>query len=122
MATYIGYSSRQFEKTGSFALTDEELVKEDLLNHIFTRRGEVPMREGYGTIIPDSVFEPLDEELVDDIVEDVEQVINDDPRVRLLGLQTEPDYDNNRLNISISLRYIELNMSDIFNLRIEFEG
>ena len=62
---YRGYSSFEFEATGSFKINDVELIKLDLLNHIFTRRGERVMMPRFGTIIPDLVFEPLDDETIE---------------------------------------------------------
>ena len=62
---YKGYSSFEFQARDTFLLTDVELVKLDLLNHIFTRRGERVKMAQFGTRIPDLAFEPLDQETLD---------------------------------------------------------
>jgi len=119
---YKGYSSFEYEKNKTFSLTDLELVKMDLLNHIFTRRGERVMMPTFGTRIPDLAFEPLDEITIGILREDLETVINFDPRVELLQLEIVPDEDRNTVVASARLLYIELNLIDNLNLNIIFEG
>lgn len=119
---YRGYSSFEYQKTKSFSLTDLELVKMDLLQHIYTRRGERVMMPSFGTRIPDLPFESLDETTLGIIREDLSQVFSFDPRVNLLSLEIIPDYDNNTVIASARLLYVELNMIDNLNLNIIFEG
>lgn len=118
---YRGYSSFEYEESGTFKVTDIELVKLDLLNHIFTRRGERVRMPTFGTIIPDIVFEPLDEETLDILESELNLVFDYDPRVELLALQVEPSYDINTVNVQARLRYIELDVTDLMNFNIEFE-
>ena len=119
---YRGFSSFEFQARKSFKLRDIELVKMDLLNHIFTKRGERVMMPSFGTIIPEVVFEPLTPELVDTVTEEVVRVINYDPRVELLSIQSDPDFDRSSINIAAETLYIELNLVDNFELNIEFEA
>ena len=119
---YRGYSSFEFESTGSFKINDIELIKLDLLNHIFTRRGERVMMPRFGTIIPDLVFEPLDDETTEQVDSELRQVFDYDPRVELLQLDTVPDYDNNAVTASARIRCVELDTTELMNLNIEFEG
>lgn len=118
---YRGYSSHEFEATGSFKINDVELIKLDLLNHIFTRRGERVMMPLFGTIIPDLVFEPLDEETTDQIESELRGVIDYDPRVELLELTVTPNVDGNAVTAAIRIRCIELDVVELMNLNIEFE-
>jgi len=119
---YRGYSSFEFQQTGSFGISDVELVKFDLLNHIFTRRGERVMLPDFGTQIPDLTFEPLDEETVDTLQDELEAVFDYDPRVTLLKLELVPLYDQNTITVNAILRYEEFNIVDSFDLNIEFES
>ena len=96
MALYKGYSSFEFQKNKSFKLTDVDLVKLDLLNHIFTRKGERVMMPDFGTIIPDLVFDPLDSETLTTIEDELRSVFDYDPRVSLVQLTLEPLYDENK--------------------------
>lgn len=119
---YKGYSSFEYQANKTFALRDIELVKMDLLNHIFTKRGERVMMPGFGTQIPEMVFEPLDDITIDIVTEEVLYVVNYDPRVTLVDYNVNPDYDNQTLSVNCLLRYVELDTVDEFNLNIEFEG
>ncbi len=119
---YRGFSTFQYQKDKSFKLTDIELVKMDLLNHIFTRRGERVMMPAFGTSIPDLVFEPLDETTISDVEDELEIVFDYDPRVELINMTIRPEYDRNSLTVDVQLRYIEFEIVDSFNLNIQFEG
>ena len=118
---YKGFSSFEFERTKSFKLNDVELVKMDLLNHIFTRRGERVMMPSFGTLIPDMIFEPLDDSTLSTIEDELRGVFNYDPRVELLALIITPNYDQNTIVASARLLYIELDMIDNLELNIQFE-
>ena len=119
---YRGYSSYEYQAKKTFSIADVDLVKLDLLNHIFTRRGERVMMPTFGTRIPDLAFEPLDGATLAILEEDLRAVIEFDPRVKLLDLVIHPDYDTNSVTASMRLLYIELNMSDILDINITFEG
>ena len=119
---YRGYSSHEFDRTKSFKLDDFELVKMDLLNHIFTRRGERVMMPDWGTQIPDLVFEPLDNEMLDTLHDELAFVFDYDPRVETLQLVVTPDFDNSSVFVTARLFYVEFKVDDTLELRIEFEG
>ena len=84
-ALYKGYSSFEFERVKQFSLTDVELVKLDILNHIFTRRGSRVMMPTFGTVIPDLVFEPLDAETTEILEDELRSVFDFDPRVEIVS-------------------------------------
>jgi phage baseplate assembly protein W len=119
---YRGYSSYEYQKTKSFKITDIELVKLDLLNHIFTRRGERVMMPLFGTRIPDLAFEPLDDVTILILQEDLRQVVAFDPRVSLVELQLIPKEDENSILARLRLNYIELNLVDNLDINITFES
>ena len=87
---FSGYSTinRKISKTNIY---DKELIKQDLLNHIFTRRGERVMNPSFGTSIHDLLFEPFDESIKDRIVSEIRDIINSDPRVQLIGIETREE-------------------------------
>ena len=118
---YKGFSTFEFERNKSFKLNDIELVKLDLLNHIFTRRGERVMMPSFGTMIPDMIFEPLDGSTLSTIEDELRSVFNYDPRVELLNLLITPNYDQNSIVASATLLYVELDMVDNLELNIQFE-
>ena len=117
---YKGYSSFEFQRAKTFKIRDVELVKLDLLNHIFTKRGERVMMPNFGTTIPEMTFEPLDTETVNSVVEQVRFVLDYDPRVEILEVDVRPDYERNSLYVGARVLYVELNIVDDFELNIEF--
>lgn len=119
---YKGFSSFEFQRRKTFKLRDLELVKMDLLNHIFTSKGERIMMPNFGTSIPEMTFEPLDSETVSLIKEELVRVINYDPRVDLVNIDTVPNYDTSSISVSIQLFYLELDLYDNMELNIEFTG
>ena len=119
---YRGYSSFEYQAKKTFSIIDIELVKLDLLNHIFTRRGDRVMMPTFGTRIPDLIFEPLDGITLDVLEEDLRAVFAFDPRVQLLELVVLPDYDSNSVTATAKLNYIELNLIGNLDINIIFEG
>ena len=63
-ALYKGFSFKNWQDSKEFVLTDVELVKRDLLNHLYTRRGSRVGHRGFGTTIQDLLFEPFDDNTV----------------------------------------------------------
>lgn len=119
---YRGFSTFEFQRKKTFRLNDIELVQMDILNHIFTKRGSRVMMPSFGTIIPELVFEPLDEETLDALRDELEMVFNYDPRVEQLNLSIIPDYDTNTVMVSANLFYVELQVTDTFEFNIQFEN
>lgn len=119
---YRGYSSYEYQSKKTFSITDIELVKLDLLNHIFTRKGDRVMMPNFGTRIPDLAFEPLDDITLQILEEDLRSVFAFDPRVQLIKLNIVPSYDTNSVVASARLYYIELDLTGNIDINIVFEG
>jgi phage baseplate assembly protein W len=115
---YRGYSSHEYEKNKTFSINDIELVKLDILSHIYTRKTDRVMMPNFGTRIPDMIFEPLDGFTLAIIEEDLRAVVAFDPRVELLSLTIAPQEDNNAVTASLSLLYVELNMVSGMDINI----
>lgn len=122
MALYKGISFLRYEYDKSLRLDDIQLVKNDIYNHIFTRKGERVKMPAFGSIISDVVFEPLDTLTLLKIEDDLTNIFNYDPRVELLELNIFPIYEKSTVYVSALLRYIELNLEERFDLNIEFKG
>lgn len=122
MALYKGYSSFEYQRIKTFALIDIELVKMDLLNHLFTRPGERVMMPNWGSVIPDLAFEPLDNQTLSILRDDITRVMEFDPRVELIDLAVLPDYDNSSVEAQVKLFYVEFDLINDMNLNIVFEG
>ena len=119
---YRGYSSYEYQAGKTFSVTDVDIVKLDLLNHIFTRKGERVMMPAFGTRIPDLAFEPLDQITLSILEDDLRAVFAFDPRVNLLELKIIPLYDSNTVIASARLLYVELNLQGNLDINITFEG
>jgi len=117
---YKGYSSKNYEQTKSFININVETIKRDILNHIFTIKGERVMLPNFGTTIPEMAFEPLDDITINNVESQLMDVVNYDPRVSLISLNVQPLYDKNMLLADLQLKYLELDLVDNINLRIEF--
>lgn len=103
-------------------MTDVALVKNDLYNHIFTRKGERIKMPNYGTTIPDMLFEPLTDALLFDIDSQLRTVFRSDPRIEIISLDVYPFFDTQTVYIAANLRYIELDTNGRFDLNLEFKG
>jgi phage baseplate assembly protein W len=105
---YKGFSTRNYAKTGKgFALYNVELIEEDLMNELFTIRGERLKMPAFGTRIPLMVMELNDQESQDILREDVETVIKHDPRVELKALDVITNVDRHSIVIVAKVLYKE---------------
>lgn len=121
LSLYRGFSTAGYlSDKQSFRLSDIDIVKRDLLNHIYTRRGERVMMSNFGTTIPDLLFEPLDGSTTAEVRQQLEFVFNYDPRVTLIELNVFAVPELNGLIASAVLQYVELDVVDRFDLHLEF--
>ena len=105
-----------------YTLEGRDLVKRDLLNTFYTKKGERPMRPEYGSIIWDLLMNPDDTATEKEIRDDVLRIIDSDPRVE--HLYTTVIYMDHTIRIEINLKYVLLNDEDILYLEYarEIEG
>lgn len=87
MATFIGMSTVDTVRA-PYVLTDDDLIKRDLLNEFNTKRGERVMRPNFGSIIWEILMDPDSETLEKQVDEDIAKIIDRDPRVSLLRVNT----------------------------------
>jgi phage baseplate assembly protein W len=122
-ATYRGFSTQAWLDTGfRFSTSNIETVKRDLLNHIYTIKGERLMMPNFGTRIPLMVFEPNDERTRAAIEADLREVINYDPRVKLVAISVVSLPDNNAILALADLYYIEFKVTDTLRIEISTNG
>ena len=95
-------------------LYDIELVKQDLLNHFNIRKGEKLENPSFGTGIWSYIFDPLDDQTRQAITDDVQAVIDYDPRVQLDQL-TVDEYEHG-IQVTIAVIYINYNIGEQMNL------
>ena len=117
-AIYKGFSTANWIKTKSFSLTNIDLVNRDLLNQIWTIKGERVMMPNFGTRIPVLAFEQNDATTIEIITVDLTAVFNYDPRVSLISLNVASLPDNNAILAIANLRYIEFNVTGFLNIEV----
>jgi phage baseplate assembly protein W len=113
---YRGFSTVSPD-TNNFALFDFKLIKQDLLNSFYIRQGERLMNPTYGCIIWDLIFEPLTPQIKDLLVQNINTIINADPRVQASNVVIS-QYDTG-LQVQFSLTYLQYNLSE--NLQLQFD-
>lgn len=114
--TYKGFSTVS-NAASSFALYDLELIKQDLINHFHVRQGERLENPTFGTIIWDLLFEPLTEELRNLIAQNVEEIINYDPRIR--ADQVIVTQYESGIQIECKLIYLPYYITEAIQLRFD---
>ena len=112
---YRGFST--VGRTRKFRLTDFELVKQDLINHFYIRKGEKLMNPDFGTIICNVVHEPLTEDLKSVIVTDIKAIAGYDPRISIDNVVIT-EYDQG-IQVELQLRYVQTNQTNLLNLQFD---
>jgi len=112
---YRGFST--IGRTRKYRLTDFELVKQDLINHFYIRKGEKLMNPNFGTIIWNVVHEPLTEDLKSVIISDIKSIAEYDPRISIDNvIITEFDQG---IQVELQLRYVLTNQTNLLNLQFD---
>jgi phage baseplate assembly protein W len=117
---YRGFSTASYltDKSKGFMLTNQDLVKQDILNHLYTIPGERPHQPNFGTRIPLLPFEPLTEDTVKIIKEDITKVMEYDPRVKMTALSVQALPNNSAIVAFVDLLYLELNVTETLKLDV----
>lgn len=105
---YKGFSSK--ETTRDFKLYDVDLIKQDLINHFYIRKGEKLENPEFGSIIWDMLFEQFTEEVKEIISKNVEEIINYDPRI--VVNQVIVDSTDQGMRVEAEIRYVAFNATE----------
>lgn len=116
-ALFIGFSTQEMEGKRGWSVTDVNLIKRDLLNEFYTRKGERLMLPTYGTIIWDMLFEPFTDGVKAAIVDDVKRVVGNDPRVSLQGVNVSTSARG--ITVAIELKYEPWDSVGTFGLEFD---
>jgi phage baseplate assembly protein W len=110
---FVGFSSVDTSIKNT-QYVDLDLIKRDLINHFYTRKGERVMRPEFGSIIWDLMFEPMTENTVQVILDDATQIIQTDGRVQLRDINLV-EYEHG-VQLQMNLLYAPLNIVEQFSL------
>ena len=110
---FVGFSTIN-ETIGNFKKYDIDLIKTDLLNHFYTKKGERVMQPEFGTIIWDLLFDPFTEEIAGQIRGDIERILDSEPRVSAESISLiEEDYG---FTVVIDLLYRPFDVVDVLEV------
>lgn len=105
---YRGFGSNNVKN--NFKLYDIELVKQDILNHFYIRKGEKLENPNFGSIIWDLLFEPFTPEIKELITKNVEEIINYDPRIAINSVLI--DSTDQGIRIEADITYLPFNVNE----------
>lgn len=112
MTTFVGFNTQnQYKK---FTLVDFELIKRDLLNAFNIRRGQLPGRPGYGTVLWDYLFENQIEAVQQGIIDEVQRVAGGDPRVYISNINVYPQ--ENGMLIELEIQVVATTNAEILSI------
>jgi phage baseplate assembly protein W len=112
---YKGFSSLD-EGSITTKQYDFDVIKQDLLNQLNTRKGERLMNPTFGTIIWDLIYEPLTPDVKAKIAEDLDTILTNDPRLIPTNINVvEQQYG---FYIELSVQYANTDKTD--QMRLEF--
>lgn len=118
MITYKGFST--YNRYKKFRVTDFDLAKQDLFNHLHIRKGEKLMNPNFGTIIWNVLFEPFTEEIKTAIVSDITAVAKYDPRLNID--QVEVTQYEHGIQVAMVLTYVPTDQRDVLKMRFDNKG
>lgn len=113
---YKGFSTVN-PNTENYSLYDFDLIKQDLYNHFHIRMGERLMQPTFGTIIWDILFEPLTPEVKNLITQNVNTIINYDPRLQAENVIVT-SYESG-IQIQCTLKFLPYNIQQSLQLRFD---
>tara|TARA_Y100000389_G_scaffold197865_1_gene233286 strand:+ start:947 stop:1339 length:393 start_codon:yes stop_codon:yes gene_type:complete len=86
---------------------DEAAVKQALINLLLTSKGERPFQPDLGSDLRKILFNPLDAGTAAQIGENIQETIESyEPRVDLLQLDVDANFDDNGFDVSIEFEII----------------
>lgn len=101
----------------SFRLYDLSVIKQDIINHFHIRQGEKLENPEFGTIIWDVLFDPLTENLKQAIVQNVQDIIDYDPRVTADQVIVN-EYESG-IQIECVLIYLDYSIAETMQLQFD---
>jgi len=113
--TYRGFNSK--ETTKQFRLHDIDLVKQDLINHFYIRKGEKLENPEFGSVIWDLLYENFTPQVKEEIAKNVEEIINYDPRIRVNAVSI--DSTQQGIRIEAEIVYLPFNITE--HMKFEFD-
>lgn len=100
---YKGFSTVNPDNSSS-KLYDFNLIKQNLLNHFNTRKGERVMNANFGTIIWDLIMEPLTPQVKEALSKDIKTICSFDPRTYPIQIAINEYEQGFLVEVTLALR------------------
>lgn len=99
---------------------DVNAVKQALKNVLLTKKGEKPFQPNYGSGIYDLLFEPMDYFISNVMQKEIQTTIeNYEPRVELIDVQCEPNFDLDQYEIRIEFYVVGVKEPQVYTNTLE---
>ena len=104
----ININFKKHPVTGDLVVSkDASAIKQAIVNLLLTNKGERPFKPDYGSDIRSYLFEPLDYGTAAQIDLSIKNTIAKfEPRIRVIDMQTYPNYDNNSFDVDMTYKVI----------------
>ena len=114
--TIRGYSSVGRD-TGGGTLINFELAKQDLMNTLYTYKGERLMMPEYGNDAIAAQFQPMTAHTADFLRKNITSVIDSDPRLTLKFIDTQ--MNQNTITVYLTVFYVPADAEDTLILTFD---
>ena len=93
------------------ALKNESAIARSIRNIVFTVPGEKFFDENFGSRASRLLFDNVDEITASNVRDEIAySIVNYEPRVNLLSVESFPDYDNNSIDVTIVYDIVGINV------------
>jgi phage baseplate assembly protein W len=120
MKANVGFSSQHVSSGFDTRLSGSALIKMDLENHFSISKGEVRGRPKWGTNVRAYLGRPFTSFVVDEFRQEVQSVIDADPRVE--AKNTEVSSTTDMISFTSVLRFVETGIEEIISVSIDANG
>ena len=114
--TIRGYSSVGRD-TGGRTLINFELAKQDLMNTLYTNKGERLMMPEYGNDAIATQFQPMTANTADYLRKTITEIIDGDPRLTLKFIDTQ--LNQNTITVYLTVFYVPAEAEDTLVLNFD---
>jgi phage baseplate assembly protein W len=114
-----GLSTRNYKSEGAFfQKNDIEIIKEGILNFIFTMKGERLYDADYGTEIPQMTFEQIDDTTLAKINSELVRAFDYESRVSLLRCDVVANAEMQTIVANCQVLYVDYGIESDFEITV----
>jgi phage baseplate assembly protein W len=115
----LSLSARTSTDGDVYRKTDASAVKQAVKNLLLTSKFEKPYRPQFGANLNSLLFENMDEDVGDEIIENIRSAIERfEPRARVVGISVSATPDFNYVDATIEFRVVNTNVVDVLKVTL----